>query len=222
MTQHNAASTLTTLSNIVEKYQGQTTVNLGDLTQALNDRSIGILLLLLALPNCFPTLPGESTLLSLPIIILGSRLMFGSHSLWLPQKLKQKNIAFATLKKTISTAQPFFQKIETLIKPRLSFLHSPIARRIAGFNFFLQGFLLFLPIPFGNLVPGLSIALLALSLLEKDGVLYIVGMLVGLMAFFAMNAAIGVAWYGFESTLAAIGTDIQHIGAAIQDFIKRK
>lgn len=214
-------STLVTLGLIVEKYQGQTNVSLDAIVLDLNDRSIGLLMLLLALPNCFPTVPGESTLLSIPIMLLGLQLMFGINRLWLPAKLRTKTISYQTLKKTISSAQPLFRKMEKLIKPRLSLLQHPIAHRIAGISFFLQGLLLFLPIPFGNMVPGISIVLLALSLLEKDGVLYLLGIFVGALAFVAMNAAIGAAWYGFETALTANGTDIQHIGAALLDYLKK-
>ncbi|HET8705650.1 MAG TPA: exopolysaccharide biosynthesis protein, partial [Pseudomonadales bacterium] len=81
MQKPNPASTLATLNQIVDKYAGQASVNLAAIMQDLNDRSIGMLMLLLALPNCFPTLPGESTLLSIPIMLMGVQLMLGHHHL---------------------------------------------------------------------------------------------------------------------------------------------
>jgi len=214
-------STLDLLGHIVAKYQDQPQVSLDTIRQELNDRSIGLLLLLLALPNCFPTLPGESTVLSIPIMLMGVQLMLGSHQLWLPHRLRDKSVSYQTLKKTIASAQPIFRRLEKLIKPRLGLFQHPVAHRVAGVAVLLQGMLLFLPIPFGNLVPGICIVLMALSLLEKDGVLFMLSLVVGVLGFVAMDAAIRVAWFGFENALAAIGTDIEHIGTTLMNFLQQ-
>jgi hypothetical protein len=45
----------------------------------------------------------------------------------------------------------------------------------------LLALVLFLPIPLGNLLPGLAIALIGLGLLEKDGAPILLGMLTGII-----------------------------------------
>lgn len=46
---------------------------------------------------------------------------------------------------------------------------------------FILAIILFLPVPFGNTLPALAIAVLALAVLERDGVAAIVGALIGLV-----------------------------------------
>jgi hypothetical protein len=70
-------------------------------------------------------------------------------------------------------------RIERLVKPRLGFAAAtPGARVLHGCGLILGGVLLMAPfglVPFSNTLPGIAILLLALGLLERDGLLLIAG-----------------------------------------------
>ena len=75
---------------------------------------------------------------------------------------------------------PTICRIECLVGPRLIWLTNRRGEQIIGFFAFVLSVVLFLPIPFGNTVPALAIAMMALAILERDGVAAIAGTLVGL------------------------------------------
>lgn len=62
--------------------------------------------------------------------------------------------------------------------------------QIIGLFAFMLAVVLFLPIPFGNTVPAPAIAILALAVLERDGLAAIAGTLVGLAGIAVVSAVI--------------------------------
>lgn len=72
---------------------------------------------------------------------------------------------------------PWLQRIERIIRPRILLLTEPISERLIGVVAFALAVVLFLPIPFGNMLPGFALALFALGILERDGLAIIAGVL---------------------------------------------
>jgi hypothetical protein len=72
---------------------------------------------------------------------------------------------------------PFLERIERTIRPRLLPLTGPQAERVIGIVGFSLAIIIFLPIPFGNMLPGLALAILGLGLLERDGLAVLLGLL---------------------------------------------
>ena len=64
-----------------------------------------------------------------------------------------------------------------MIRPRLFMLTEPLAVRLIGVVALTLAVIVFLPIPFGNMLPGLALALFALGILERDGVAVLAGLL---------------------------------------------
>jgi hypothetical protein len=65
---------------------------------------------------------------------------------------------------------PSIRRVERLVGPRLIWMTNSRGEQIIGLFAFVLAIVLFLPIPFGNTVPALAIAILALAVLERDGV----------------------------------------------------
>ena len=63
------------------------TLRFADLLAGLGERAFGALLLVFALPNCLPVpaLPGLSTLMALPLVLLSAQLALGRRQPWLPR-----------------------------------------------------------------------------------------------------------------------------------------
>ena len=88
-------------------------------------------------------------------------------------------------------AIPILACLERAIYPRLA-TPPEITRRVVGaVIFILTVRLLLAPLPLSNVLPAILIAFIALTYLEQDGLLLIVGLLVGC---FFLIVEFGVTW----------------------------
>ncbi len=149
-------------------------VSIADLLHAMDSRAMGALLLIFALPNVLPSLPGTSGVLGLPLVYLTSQMMLGRMP-WLPKFIANRSLARSDFAALIYRMDPWLDWAERFLKPRLSWLASARAERLIGGVALLLSIILFLPIPFGNMLPALAICLFALGLIEHDGVWVIAG-----------------------------------------------
>lgn len=159
------------------------TMSLEEIKHALHERGFGVLMAIAALPLCIPipSPPFYSTLFSLPLFIFSIQLIYGSDSPWLPSWLMRKQIKRKTLALMVEKAAPTLRRIEKLLKPRWSFAGSRTGERVIGVMAFLFTFIIAMPIPFANLLPGYGILIMSLGLLSKDGITILLGMLVGMI-----------------------------------------
>lgn len=164
------------LSEILRAIAEDTTrdrVSLSDLLNVMQDRALGALLFIFAVPNILPTPPGTSSVLGAPLIFLSAQLAFGMRP-WLPAFIARRSMPRKDFAALIGRVVPWLARAEGLLRPRLGLLVRSEAERVAGIVCFILAVVLFLPIPFGNMLPALAISMLALGLLERDG-LWIIG-----------------------------------------------
>lgn len=155
-------------------------ITVGDLLQALGDRALGALLFIFAVPNVMPVPPGVSTVLGAPLLFLAAQLMFGLRP-WLPAIVAKRSISREDLATLVRRVVPWLTKAEKLLRPRLRVLAGPPAEYLVGFVCLVLASILVLPIPLGNALPALAISLMALGVLERDG-LWVLGGLVTAVA----------------------------------------
>jgi hypothetical protein len=87
-------------------------------------------------------------------------------------------------------AAPRLRKLEKFIRPRYHFLNNRAMRIFTALVIVVMAFILLLPIPIiGNMPPAWGIALLAMSLIERDGMVMILGMIVSVAATYFMYVA---------------------------------
>lgn len=161
------------IDNISDPY-----ITIGEIKDILSDRAFGTLMLLFALPNLVPLpIPGISTILGTPLIILSYQLMKGRKSPWFPKWLANRSLDSNKIKRTLLYIIPYIIQLEFLLKPRLSFLAEyPLDKFIASICL-IMSIIMALPIPLGNWFPAFTICLFALSIIEKDGVLVLLGLI---------------------------------------------
>ncbi len=94
---------------------------------------------------------------------------------------------------------PRLISLERMIKPRYWPFWRRQGDRVIGIMIFLLAVVVTLPIPLGNWLPAFSTALLGLALIERDGILFAVGTVVGIAALAVIAAVVG-------SATALIGT----------------
>ena len=156
-------------------------VRLRDLRQQLGTRSFGFLLLLFALPNAIPiVIPGLATLTGILLAFIALQMMLGLPTLYLPRWLDERSIARDDFRRLVTRSLPWLQRVERFLKPRYSRLTSGRSERMIGAVCLVLALVLALPVPFGNLLPGIGLALLALGVLERDGISVGLGAIVGL------------------------------------------
>jgi len=148
----------------------------------LKGGSNGLLLLIILLnaPFLLPIpIPNLSTPFGILILFIGAKLIWGIPR-QLPEFMGKRVLSDKILNSILDKTVQGIQKIEKFIHPRYPTLsESPF---FLSLNFSLimgLGFILTLPlgIPFTNFFPAWTIILLALGLLEKDGLLIVLGYL---------------------------------------------
>src|SRR5690606_38740160 len=147
-------------------------VRLRDLGVPLGNRSFGVLLLMFALPNTLPLgIPGLSTLTGVPLALVALQMIVGMRAPYLPRWLAERSIARERFRRLIVAVAPTLRRLERLMRPRWAVLTGLAGERALGGFCFVLAVVMALPIPFGNWPPSVSVALIALGLIEKDGLL---------------------------------------------------
>jgi len=166
-------------------------VRLGDAMLALGDRAFGAFLILLSVPNVLPV-PGLSTVTGLLLFVLGTQIAAGRPSPWLPRRLAAVSVERGALLRVLKRAKPKIVWVEQrLLRPRLTLLACGLGERAAGAFIMLMAGVMALPIVFGNQPPAFAICLIALGLIERDGVFVLAGYVAGVLAL-AIAATVGL------------------------------
>lgn len=170
------------LEDAIHSLDGDT-ITFKHLIENIGTRTYGILLLILTLPNTIPVagVVGISALTGTLMLIFSAQMAFSVEKPWLPKFLAEKQIGKAMLLRALRAVAPYLAKIEPFIKPRMLAMSSPIGLCVTGW--FIAGFclVLLLPIPLSNLGPAVAVFLIGLGMLEKDGVLMSIGLVVGVV-----------------------------------------
>lgn len=165
-----ARSTARLLEELLTAFPNER-VSFGELIDQLDSRAHGVLLLVLALPMCIPNVPGISTIFGVLMLLPALSLTLGSRRLWAPRAVRNWTFPREGLVRTLRATIPTLRRIEVLIKPRLSELTRFPITILVGLQTLVMALVLVLPIPFGNWPPGMTVAMTALALLQRDGAL---------------------------------------------------
>ena len=170
-----------------------------DILRAMEDRAVVALILLFALPNVLPVPPGTSAILGAPLLFVTAQLALGKKP-WLPRAIARRSVATADFAALMNRAAPWLARAERLLRPRLQVLARPASEQLIGALCVVLALILFLPIPFGNMLPALAISVLALGVLQRDGVWVLAGVATAFVS-------IAVVW-GVMLAVAKAGVDL--------------
>jgi hypothetical protein len=166
-------------------------VKFGDLRDALDDRGFGVLLFIFAFPNLVAAnIPLLSSVLGLPLVLLGAQLTYGRHKPWFPRWLTEQSFPREKFTAFMLRALPYLERTEKLFRPRLTALLSWTAERFIGVVVLILAIILALPIPFGNWLPALSISIIGLAIVERDGLAVLVGLWIAVVSLIVVAAVI--------------------------------
>lgn len=158
-------------------------ISLEQLTRTLGDRAFGLLVLIFALPNIIPMIPGVSTVSGVVIGLVGLQMMVGRHAPWLPAAIGEKTLPRAQLSAMVDRTVGWVARLERVARPRWTFMTRGLGHVALGAMFVLLGGILALPLSWiGNFPPGVALVVLSIGLLEEDGLLVVIGHAIGILA----------------------------------------
>ncbi len=167
---------------------------------SLHGRSAhGALLVLLAVP-CLLPLPGAGTVLSFGIAAFAWMMWRGRARLVLPWRVGRMRLPPEPARRTLNALAWLYARAGRFSRARLCAMAHHRQRWWMAPVVALMSLLIFLPIPFGNVLPALALALLGVGLMFRDGVVVLAGVSVGALAVIAM-ALLGLATFEIGSTL---------------------
>jgi hypothetical protein len=179
----------TTLETFARSVEGER-VDLGTIIRSMGRRSIGALLLILALPMALPIpAPGASVVFGVPLIVVSAQLLLGRRSAWLPERLARRSMGRGEFTALIGRALPSLRALERIVRPRFRWMAGDWAMVPVGAVCLVLAVIITLPIPLGHMVPGAAISLLALGMVEHDGLVVGVGLLTALLGLAIVAAA---------------------------------
>jgi hypothetical protein len=197
----NSKASLTSLLEDLLKAADGKAMTIKQISEHLDGRGVGVLIVLFSLPFCFPiSIPGLSTPFGVLLAFLGLRIAFAKKPWW-PNWVLNKEVPYDTLDKVVTKTITISKMLQKVIKPRLTTLITqPIIHRMHGLIIFALAFLLALPlpIPLTNMLTAIPICCLGLGLLEDDGIAVIVAYIFALIGFSAFGAIIYLGGIGLS------------------------
>lgn len=181
------------LSEVLGDLPHGRTVTVAETLEAVGPRAHGCALLVLALPDAVPLpIPSLSAVLGVPLLLLTLHLAAFGGGRGLPLRVGGVALPARLVGMLRDRVAPVLRRAERLSHPRLE----PLAgheRLLAVVCLYLAA-ILFLPVPFFNTPPALCLVLLALGMVQKDGVLVVAGLAGTAMVTLALAWIAGGLW----------------------------
>ena len=188
------------LRDFVDDLDGRD-VDMGALVDTIGDRGFGLLFLILALPAALPLpAPGYASPFGLIILILGTQLLRGRPTPWLPERLRRYRVSWKLLDFSVRNGRVPFAAVEFFVRPRLEGLvRNRVFLALVSITILLMAASMCVPMPLTNTAPSFVVFVLAAGMVEEDGVLLATGLLLA-------PIAAGIAGYALYVGIA-LGPD---------------
>lgn len=167
-------------------------IKIGTLLKSIDSGGFALLNLIFSIILMIPLPPPIAIIAGLIVMFLSFQMIIGMKEVWLPKFITEKSIKRSTLSVIVEKSTIYLYKLERFTRRRFTFVSNPITERIIGaFIFFLAGITL-TPIVFANTIPGLAIILISFGMINKDGLMVIIGFIVGIFSIFVVWLMISV------------------------------
>jgi hypothetical protein len=193
------ADRLSAILTAIAEAQDRDRISIGDLLDALKRRALGALMFIFAAVTALPMPPGVSTIVGAPLVFLTAQLMLGMNA-WLPKFITDRSLSRIDFSKVVAKASPWLARAESIMKPRYVFLARRPAVYVVGLVAFVMAIILLGPVFLGNMAPSIVICIIALGLIERDGLWIMIGVIAGiataifLIAFYWLLISWGISF----------------------------
>jgi len=152
-----------------------------ELLALAGEQGMLLALMVLTLPFLFPvSIPGVSTVFGIVGILISVGVTLNRVP-WLPDRLLDRPLGTEKLVPAIEKGADAFRRVDRISHPRLQRLTDGRAMsRVNGLGLLAGSILLLFPlsfVPFSNTLPAVAMLLLAAGMLQRDGVLVLLGYL---------------------------------------------
>ncbi len=185
---HDLARLLRRLADDGARDGARDGLTIAEIRDRLDERAYGLLVLILAIPCLVPGLYGVPQVVGLAILILAVQLLCGRQEPWLPRWFLNLRAKAAWLEGMADFTEKRLGWLERLSRPRLKAFSVGPGERFAAVFMILATVTIVLPMT--NTIPSVALSLLAVGLIQRDG-LFVLG-----------GAAVATAWLGL---LSAVG-----------------
>lgn len=191
ISKENINSTSALINDIYNK-NIEDNIKIGTLLKSIDSGGFALLNLIFSIILMIPLPPPIAIIAGLIVMFLSFQMIIGMKEVWLPKFITEKSIKRSTLTIIVEKSTVYLYKLERFTRRRFTFVSNPITERIIGaFIFFLAGITL-TPIVFANTIPGLAIILISFGMINKDGLMVIIGFIVGIFSIFVVWLMISV------------------------------
>lgn len=152
---------------------GETGLTLYDIRDRLDERAYGLLILLLAIPCLVPGLYGVPQVVGVIVIMLAGQMLVGREEPWLPRWFLNLRCKGAWLTAMADFAEKRLGWINRLSRPRLRRFADGPGEKLAAVFMILATVTIVLPLT--NTIPSIALALLAVGLIQRDGLFVLAG-----------------------------------------------
>jgi hypothetical protein len=189
------------LLRAVGRYRDLEAVPLGRLLADQGQRSFAWAILLFAIVNLLPLPFGSNVVTALPLLLLTGQMAAGFSHVRLPGVITRRAVSRRGFQRVVLRLKPLLQPVEKVIRPRPPRLFDRDPERVIGVLLFIVSAALFLPIPFSGLTSATALLVTAMGLLERDGVVTLLGLGLGVIAVCVTLAAATALVIGANSLI---------------------
>lgn len=177
------ASLTELLQRLRANTEGQQQVSIGDLLDAVGQRSFGPVVLIAGLITLAPLIgdiPGVPTLLGLLVLLTLGQLLFQRRSVWIPAKLARRNLAREKLVKGLDWMEKPARFMDRWTRPRLIWLVRGPGRVLMALICMMvaAGMPAMEMVPFSANGGGLALLVFGLAMVTEDGLLALIGTII--------------------------------------------
>jgi len=183
--------------------ESQKTLTVEQIVTALGPASMGTSLMAFSMPEVLPvTLPGMSAFMVIPTVIISSQIIRGKREIRLPKVLLKRSISRKAFAAAVRAILPFLERAERGTRARWHWASNPVAERFLGLFILMLAGVIAVPTPFTATPAAISIIIISLGMVERDGALISLGILLGL-ATIAMMGSLGLGLLSFFGVTGA-------------------
>lgn len=178
-----------TASNILNRMYTKNledNIKIGVLLKSADSGGFALLNLIFSLIIVIPTPPPIATISALIVMFFSAQMVIGFREVWLPKFITEKSIKRTTLALIVGKSSLYLSKLEKFTRRRLTFMNYDIIEKFIGLVLFILAGVSLTPIIFANSVPGLAMIMVSFGLLNKDGLIIILGFIIGLISVFVV------------------------------------
>ncbi|MFU7502536.1 MAG: exopolysaccharide biosynthesis protein [Candidatus Tisiphia sp.] len=149
-----------------------------------------------AIPLPYP--PGFTTIVGIPLMILSMQMLLGFRQVSLPSKINNYQISNDILINISDKVVPKIKFVEKYIRPRFSFAASIYCEQFIGLISLICSIAISIPLPLTNAIPALGITIMALGLLNRDGLTIVLGFITSIVGLIIAFIAISASWISIK------------------------